>query len=59
MYLNPTQSLPENKHKQSGYCPCILCIKILRLFYDELTENQTEEEIYFIVWYVKENLNHQ
>ena len=37
MYLNPTQILPWNKHIQSGYCPCILCITFIRLYYNELT----------------------
>ena len=32
MYLNPIQSLPWNKHSQKGDCPCILCIKFIRLY---------------------------
>ena len=52
MYLNPMQSLPWNKHIQSGYCPCILCIKFIRLYYNELTTpkelclKNSEVEIY-------------
>ena len=50
LYLNPTQCLPWNKHIQSGYCSCILCLKFIRLYYNELTENKTEEELYLKVW---------
>ena len=60
MYLNSTQILSWNKHIQSGFCPCILCIKFNILYYDELTENcKTEEELYLRVWYLKQKLTHQ
>ena len=59
MYLNPIKRLPWDKHTQKGDCPCILCTKFFRLFYNELTENKTEEEIYWNVWYWKQTLTHQ
>ena len=59
MYLNPIQSLPLDKHTQKGNCPCILCIKFIRLFYNELTESKTEENLNWNVWYWKQTLTHQ
>ena len=62
VYLNPIQSLPWDKHTQKGDCPCIYCLKIIGLYYTELTEGLSGvnyEELYLKVWYKKENLNHQ
>ena len=64
LYLNPIQSLPWDKHIQKGDCPCIYCLKLFGLYYKDLTMNvdgrkKTDEEIYFNVWYQKENLTHQ
>ena len=59
MYLNPIQSLSWDKHTQKGDCPCILCIKLVGLYYKELTANKTDEEIYYNIWTLKEKLNHQ
>ena len=64
VYLNPIQSLSWDKHVQSGDCPCIYCLKLIGLYYEELTINddgskKTDEEIYFNVWYWKEKLTHQ
>ena len=64
LYINPIQSLPWDKHTQKGDCPCIYCLKLIGLYYKDLTINvdgskKTDEEIYFNVWYQKENLTHQ
>ena len=59
LYINPIQSLPWDKHTQKGDCPCIFCLKLIGLYYKELTENKTDEEIYWSVWYWKQALTHQ
>ena len=59
LYINPIQSLPWDKHTQKGDCPCIYCLKLIGLNYKELTENKTDEEIYWSVWYWKQALTHQ
>ena len=64
LYINPIQSLPWDKHTQKGDCPCIYCLKLVGLYYKDLTINadgnkKTDEEIYFNVWCQKENLTHQ
>ena len=40
-YLKPIQSLPWDKHTQKGDCPCIYCLKLIGLYYTELTEGRT------------------
>ena len=64
LYINPIQSLPWDKHTQKGDCPCIYCLKLIGLYYKELTINddgskKTDEEIYFNVWGWKQALTHQ
>ena len=64
LYINPIQSLPWDKHTQKGDCPCIYCLKLIGLYYKDLTINdngskKTDEEIYLNIWYQKENLTHQ
>ena len=64
LYINPIQSLPWDKHTQKGDCPCIYCLKLIGLYYKELTINdnntkKTDEEIYWSVWYWKQALTHQ
>ena len=59
MYLNPIESLPWDIHIQSKCCPCILCIKFIHLYYEELSENRSDEEFQLNVSYNKENLSHQ
>ena len=59
MYLNPIKSLPWDKHTQNGDCPFILCIKFIGLYYKEMNENKTDEEIYLITWYCKQTRTHQ
>ena len=63
MYLNPIQSLSWDKHTQKGDCPCILCIKLVGLYYAELSTRDgkpiRDEEIYYNIWTLKEKLNHQ
>ena len=59
VYLNPIQSLSWDKHTQKGDCPCILCIKLVGLYYKELTENKSDEEIYYNIWTLKEKLPQQ
>ena len=59
LYINPIQSLPWDKHTQKGDCPCIYCLKLIGLYYKELTINRTDEEIYWSVWYWKQALTHQ
>ena len=62
--INPIQSLPWDKHTQKGDCPCIYCLKLIGLYYKELTINddgskKTDEETYFNVWNWKRALTHQ
>ena len=63
MYLNPIQSLSWDKHTQKGDCPCILCIKLVGLYYAELSTRDgkpiRDEELYYNIWTLKEKLNHQ
>ena len=64
LYINPIQSLPWDKHTQQGDCPCINCLKLIGLYYKDLTINddgskKTDEEIYWSVWYWKQALTHQ
>ena len=64
LYINPLQSLPWDKHTQKGDCPCIYCLKVIGLYYKDLTINvdgskKTDEEIFMNVWYQKENPTHQ
>ena len=63
MYLNPIQNLSWDKHTQKGDCPCILCIKLVGLYYAELSTRDgkpiRDEEIYYNIWTLKEKLNHQ
>ena len=63
MYLNPIQSLSWDKHTQKCDCPCILCIKLVGLYYTELSTRDgkpiRDEEIYYNIWTLKEKLNHQ
>ena len=65
VYLNPIQSLPWDKHTQKGDCPCIDCLKLIGLYYKELSTSETDgkplrdEEIYYNIWTLKEKLNHQ
>ena len=37
LYINPIQSLPWDKHTQKGDCPCIYCLKLIGLYYKNLT----------------------
>ena len=37
LYLNPIQSLSWDKHTQKGDCPCIYCLKLIGLYYKELS----------------------
>ena len=41
VYLNPIQSLSWDKHTQKGDCPCIYCLKLIGLYYKELSINGT------------------
>ena len=63
VHLNPIQSLPWDKHVQSGDCPCIYCLKLVGLYYTELSTRDgtslPDEEIYYNIWTLKEKLNHQ
>ena len=64
LYINPIKSLPWDKHTQKGDCPCIYCLKLISLYYKDLTINddgskKTDEEIYWSVWYWKQALAHQ
>ena len=60
LYLNPIQNLPWDEHTQQGDYPCIYCLKLVGLYYKELTENcKTDEELYLNVWYWTQTLNHQ
>ena len=47
LYLNPIQSLSWDKHTQKGDSPCIYCLKLIGLYYKEITEGlRNDEEIY-------------
>ena len=59
VYLNRIQSLSWDKHVQSGDCPCIYCLKLVGLYYKELSDGLSDEEIYYNIWTLKEKLNHQ
>ena len=63
VYLNPIQSLSWDKHVQSGDCPCIYCLKLVGLYYTELSTGDgtslPDEEKYYNIWTLKEKLNHQ
>ena len=60
VYLNPIQSLSWDKHTQKGDCPCKFCLKLIGLYYKEITEGlRNDEEIYYNIWTLKENLSHQ
>ena len=69
VYLNPIQSLSWDKHTQKGDCPCIYCLKLVGLWYKELSTSETDdgcpakplqdEEIYYNIWTLKEKFNHQ
>ena len=43
VYLNPIQSLSWDKHVQSGDCPCIYCLKLVGLYYKELSTSETDD----------------
>ena len=59
-YLNPIQSLSWDRHTQKNDWLRVYCLKIIGLYYKEITENcKTDEEIYFNIWTLKQNLNHQ
>ena len=38
--LNPIQSLSWDKHTQKGDCPCIYCLKLIGLYYKELSTSE-------------------
>ena len=63
VYLNPIQSLSWDKHTQKA--PCIYCLKIIGLYYKELSTSETDgkplrdEETYYNIWTLEEKLNHQ
>ena len=65
LYLNPIQSLSWDKHTQKGDCPCIYCLKLIGLYYKELSTSETDgkpirdEEICYNIWTLKKQLNHQ
>ena len=59
LYLNPIQSLSWDKYTQKGDCPCIYCLKLIGLFYRELSTRDGKpiryEEIYYNIWTLKKN----
>ena len=63
LYLNPIQSLSWDKHTQKGDCPCIYCLKLIGLYYKELSTRDgklfRDEKIYYNIWTLKTQLNHQ
>ena len=38
LYINPIQSLPWDKHTQKGDCLCMFCLKVIGLFFKEITK---------------------
>ena len=65
VYLNPIQSLSWDKHVQNGDCPCIYCLKLVGLYYKEVSTSDKDgrclrdEEKHYSIWTLKEKLNHQ
>ena len=59
MYLNPIKSLPWDIHRQTSECTCILCIKFIRFYYDEISNDLSEEETQSKICFYKEKLSHQ
>ena len=65
VYLNPIQCLSWDKHTQKGLCPCIYCLKLIGLYYKELSTSETDgrclqdEETYYTIWTLKEKLSTQ
>ena len=65
VYFYPIQSLSWDKQTQKGDCPCIYCLKLIGLYYKELSTSETDgnclrdEEIYNKIWTLKEKLDHQ
>ena len=64
LHISEIQCFQWDKHTQQGDCPCINCLKLVVLYYKDLTINdegskKTDKEIYLNVWYQKENLTHQ
>ena len=65
VYFNPIHSLSWEKHTQKSDCPCRYCLKLIGLYYKELSTSETDgkplrdEEIYYNIWTLKEKLNHQ
>ena len=51
VYLNALQSLPWDKHTQKSDCPCIYCLKIIGLYYKEMSNGLSDEESFLNVWY--------
>ena len=42
VYLNPILNLSWDKHTQKGDCPCIYCLKVIGLYYTELSTSETD-----------------
>ena len=69
VYLNPKQSLSWDNRTQKGDCPRIYCLKLIDLYYKELSTSEKDgrcaelrlrdEEIYYNIWTLKDKLNHQ
>ena len=60
VYLNSIQRLSWDKHTHKGDFPCMYCLKVVGMYYNELTEKcKTDEEIYYSIWTLKEKMNHQ
>ena len=64
MYLFEKPTLPWEKHLQSGYCPCVLCMLFIRLSYKKLSENydgskRINKELYWFMCHCKEKFSHQ
>ena len=64
LHINEIQSFPWDKHTQQGDCPRKNCLKLVVLYYKDITINddgskKTDKEIYLNIWYQKENLTHQ
>ena len=61
VYINPVQNLLWDKHTQKSDCPCMYCLKLLGLYYKELSRSKTDgkplrdEEIYYNIWTLKKN----
>ena len=55
LHINGIQSFPWDKQTQQGDCPRINGLKLVVLYYKELSDGLSDEETHLNVWYWKKN----